>query len=90
MNKQELLVAVAEQAGVTKADADKVLSALISTLQSEVNEGNKVSIPSFGIFELGIRKERIGRNPSTGESMTFPEKRVPKFKFAKAFKDSVE
>ncbi|NER79687.1 MAG: HU family DNA-binding protein [Leptolyngbya sp. SIO1D8] len=86
MNKGELIDKIAEKSGVTKKEADSVLSATIDTIMEAVSEGDKVTLVGFGSFECRDRKEREGRNPKTGETMTIPATKVPAFSAGKQFK----
>jgi DNA-binding protein HU-beta len=89
MNKGELVDAIAEQANVGKKEADTILSAAIDTIVEAVAAGDKVTLVGFGSFEKRDRKEREGRNPKTGESMTIAATTVPAFSAGKAFKETV-
>ena len=89
MNKGELVDKVAEQAGVTKKQADAVISAATEAITEAVSEGDKVTLVGFGSFERRDRKEREGRNPKTGEVMVIPATKVPAFSAGKAFKQAV-
>ncbi|MCC5636340.1 HU family DNA-binding protein [Nostoc sp. CHAB 5844] len=89
MNKGELIDAVAEKAGVTKKQADAILTATTETIIEAVANGDKVVLVGFGSFERRDRKEREGRNPKTNETMTIPATRVPGFSAGKAFKEKV-
>lgn len=89
MNKGELIDRIAEEANVTKKQADAILSAILETIQEEVAAGNKVTLVGFGTFEPRERSEREGRNPKTGEVMTIPATRVPAFSAGKMFKEKV-
>jgi DNA-binding protein HU-beta len=89
MNKGELVDAIAEKANVTKKEADAVLSAALDTIVESVTKGDKVTLVGFGSFEKRERKEREGRNPKTGETMTIAATTVPAFSAGKAFKDTV-
>ncbi|MEL6400852.1 MAG: HU family DNA-binding protein [Cyanobacteria bacterium P01_A01_bin.70] len=89
MNKGELVDKVAEKSGVTKKQADSVLSAAIEAIMETVSEGDKVTLVGFGSFERRDRKEREGRNPKTGETMVIPATKVPAFSAGKQFKEMV-
>ncbi|MEM1241438.1 MAG: HU family DNA-binding protein [Cyanobacteria bacterium P01_H01_bin.26] len=89
MNKGELLDTVAEKAGVSKKVADAVVSATIDSIMEAVSSGDKVTLVGFGSFEPRDRKQREGRNPKTGETMTIPATTVPAFSAGKAFKEKV-
>ncbi|MCY7283263.1 MAG: HU family DNA-binding protein [Cyanobacteria bacterium CAN_BIN43] len=89
MNKGELVDKVSEKAGVTKKQADSVLSAAIESIMEAVSKGDKVTLVGFGSFEPRERKAREGRNPKTGEAMEIPATTVPAFSAGKLFKDMV-
>ena len=72
INRSDLVSALAEKAGTTKADADSVLSALADVLLDAVSKGEKVSIPGILSVERVERSARTGRNPSTGETIEIP------------------
>ena len=89
MNKTELIAAVAAKTGITKKDAESIVSATFDTVAQELSKGEKVQVSGFGIFEVKDRDARVGRNPHTKEAIQIPASRVPAFKAAKALKDAV-
>ena len=89
MNKTELVVAVAEQADISKKDAEKALKAFVDVVTEEMKKGEKVQLVGFGTFEVSERAAREGRNPQTGATMTIAASKAPKFKAGKALKDMV-
>ena len=89
MNKTELVAAIAEQAGVSKKDAEAALKAFIDVTTEELRKGGKVQLVGFGTFEVVKRAAREGRNPQTGASMKIKASKAPKFKAGKALKDNV-
>ena len=89
MNKAQLVEAMGLQADLTKAEAERALNAFIDTVVKNVKEGNKVAVSGLGSFEKVERAARKGINPATGESIEIKAKNAPKFKAAKAFKDTV-
>lgn len=89
MNKTELVAALAEKSGVSKADADRVLSAFTQTVTEQMKNGEKVQLIGFGTFEAPISKARTSRNPATGATIEVPAKRKPKFSAGKPLKDAV-
>ena len=89
MNKAELIAAVAENAELTKKDAEKAVKAFIDVVTDELKKGEKVQVVGFGTFEVAERAAREGRNPQTGETMTIAACKAPKFKAGKALKDEV-
>lgn len=89
MNKTEFIAAIAEEAGLSKADATKAVKAFGDVVTAELKKGEKVQLVGFGTFEVSKRAERQGRNPLTGETMTIAASNVPKFKAGKALKDAI-
>lgn len=89
MNKAELVASVAEQAGITKKDAEKAVNAFVASIESELAKGGKVSLVGFGTFEVRTRSSRKGRNPQTGKEISIGPSRVPAFKPGKGFKDLI-
>ena len=89
MNKTELIAAVAEKAGLTKKDAERVVNATVEAITESLVKGEKVSVSGFGIFEVKTREARVGRNPRTKETIQIPATRLPAFKASKTLKDTV-
>ena len=89
MNKTELVEAIAKDAKISKAAADKALKALTDTIEKELKKGEKVALIGFGTFEVAKRAARTGRNPQTGETIKIKAAKTPKFKAGKALKDAV-
>jgi DNA-binding protein HU-beta len=89
MNKTELVEAIAKDAKISKAAADKALKALTDTIEKELKKGEKVALIGFGTFEVSKRAARTGRNPQTGETIKIKAAKTPKFKAGKALKDAV-
>ena len=90
MNKTELVAAVAEQADISKKDAEKVLKAFVDVVTEEMKKGEKVQLVGFGTFEVSERAAREGRNPQTGKTMKIEACKAPKFKAGKALKEAVK
>ena len=89
MNKTEMIDAITEQTGLTKADVAKVLNAFVEKTVETVAAGGEFTIIGFGSFKSAVRKAREGRNPSTGAVIKIAEATVPKFVAGKKFKDAV-
>lgn len=89
MTRTELVANVAEKSGITKKDADKVLSAVFESIKQALVEGDKVQVIGFGTFEIRNRSARKGRNPQTGEEIDIPASKLPSFKAGKALKEAV-
>ena len=79
MNRTELVAAVAE----------KAVKAFTDAVAEELKKGGKVQLVGFGTFEVSERAAREGRNPRSGETMSIPASKMPKFKAGKALKDMV-
>ena len=87
MNKTELVAAMAEQAGISKKDAEKALKAFTDVVADELKNGGKVHLVGFGTFEAVQKEGREGINPLTKKPMSIPAYKAPKFKAGKALKD---
>ncbi|NPD48047.1 MULTISPECIES: HU family DNA-binding protein [unclassified Lentimicrobium] len=80
MNKAELIEAMANESGLTKADAKKALDAFIKATSDSLGKGERVALVGFGSFSVSMREARKGRNPQTGAEITIAAKKVIKFK----------
>ena len=89
MNKTELVAAIADQAGLSKKDAEKAVKAFTEVVGEELKKGEKVQLVGFGTFEVSKRAAREGRNPQTGATMKIAASKAPKFKAGKALKDAI-
>ena len=89
MNKTELVAAIAEEAGLSKKDAEKALKAFTDIVAAELKKGEKIQLVGFGTFEVSERAAREGRNPQTKETITIPASKAPRFKAGKALKDAL-
>lgn len=90
MNKVELIGAVASKSEISKKDVEKVINAFTNVVADALVDGDKVQLVGFGTFEVVERAERQGRNPATGDTITIPASKSPKFKAGKALKDAVK
>ncbi len=90
MNKDQLVKAIAAETNQSQSVITKILNALTETIVETVADGDKVTLVGFGSFEPRPRKERQGKNPQTGETMTIPATTVPAFSAGKIFKDKVK
>lgn len=91
MKKAELIESILDHCPTagTKKSVELMLDGLATTVQEALANGREVTLPGLGKFSVTERAERAGRNPQTGEPMTIPAARVPKFKAAKALKDGI-
>ena len=91
MNKAQLIDAMAEKAGLTKADAKKALDGFIGATTDALKEGDRVALVGFGSFSVSERAARKGRNPQKpNEVINIPAKKVVKFSAGSELKDSVK
>jgi DNA-binding protein HU-beta len=89
MTKAELIDKVASGAGLSKVDASKALDTTLNSIKVALKKGQKVTLVGFGTFSVVKRKSRKGRNPRTGDVITIPAAKIPKFSSGKALKDAV-
>jgi len=89
MNKKDLKDFVAENAGVTKAEAGIMIDAVLDGIKEGLAADAKVTLVGFGTFTAVKRAARKARNPKTGEPIDVPEKVVPKFKASAKMKEKV-
>jgi len=89
MKKFEMIEAIAKNADVTKADAEKVFNATFDLFKDELAKSEKVSVAGFGVFKISERAAREGRNPATGEPMKIAASKGVSFKAGTALKEVV-
>ena len=89
MTKAELIDKIASGVGLSKVDAGKALDTTLNSIRGALKKGQKVTLVGFGTFSVTKRKSRKGRNPRTGDVITIPAAKVPKFTSGKALKDAV-
>lgn len=89
MNKQDLINAVAESTGLTKADSNRAIDAFVSAVEKTLSKGGKVTLVGFGTFETSKREARKGRNPKTGEVIQIAARKVAKFRAGSKLSESV-
>ncbi len=92
MNKQEIIANIAEEHGITKAQAKQIFEQIFEDITAAFmskKTDNKIQVPGFGSFKMEKRPARTGRNPKTGESMKIPAKQVVKFTASKTLKDKI-
>jgi DNA-binding protein HU-beta len=89
MNKAQLIDAMADKAGLSKADAKKALDAFVDATTDALKGGDRVALIGFGSFAISERGARTGRNPQTGKEISIPAKKVVKFKAGAELADAV-
>jgi nucleoid DNA-binding protein len=89
MTKRDLVIRISNETGLVQQSVLDVVQKTLDYIAEAVAQGKKVELRNFGVFEVKVRKARIGRNPATGEQIQIPAKRVVKFRVAKAAKDAI-
>ncbi len=90
MTKRDLVVRIAEETGIIQHDVMAVLQKSLDHIVEALEKGENVEFRNFGVFEIAVRKSRIGRNPNKPEDVvTIPERRVVKFKPGKIMKQRI-
>ena len=90
MNKNDLVTAVATDAGLSKVDAAKAVDGVFDAISGALAAGDEVRLVGFGTFSVSARAASKGRNPRNGESIDIAASKQPKFKAGKGLKDSVQ
>ena len=89
MNRKELIEALANKTGSTKADAERNIAALIEVITDTLKKGDSISLVGFGSFEVRKRAARTGRNPATGAELKIKASKQPAFKAGATLKAAV-
>jgi DNA-binding protein HU-beta len=89
MNKNDLIAAVADKTGTSKAQAGQAVDATFDAITDALKAGDDVKIIGFGNFNVAKRAASMGRNPRTGEAIKIAASKSPKFKAGKGLKDAV-
>lgn len=90
MTKADLVVKIAEKAGITKANAERALNAFLEAVEATLVADGKLTLTGFGTFMVEERQARTGRNPRTGTAINIPASKVVKFRPGKLLKDAVK
>ena len=89
ITRNELAISVHKKIGLSQNECANLVSNVIDEIINNLETGDSVKLSSFGTFTVNSKKERIGRNPKTGEPVSLPEKYVPHFKPGKDLKQKV-
>lgn len=89
MTKTDLVNVVAEEAQLSKKQADAAVNAVVAAITDALKAGDKVQLIGFGTFEVKAVAEREGRNPKTGETIKIAASKKPAFSASKVLKDEV-
>lgn len=90
MTKVDLIDQVAEKTELSKKEVERMLETIISSIQTALKNGEKVSLTGLGTFIVKDKKARMARNPKTGEQVQVPAKKAPKFKPGKELKELIQ
>lgn len=90
MTKKEFIEKYAAKTGLTKKEATDQIEGFLEVVEDALSEGNNVQFVGWGTFEVKQTKERLGRNPKTGEEIMIPARKVVKFKAGKKLAEKVD
>ena len=90
MRKAEIVAEIAEKIDLSQKDIKEVIELFFLEMGNSLAKGNKIELRGFGVFKPILRKERVGRNPKTGEIITISKKVAVIFKPGKELKNKVE
>jgi DNA-binding protein HU-beta len=89
VNKNDVIAKVADNAGISKAQATRAVDGVLDVIKANLSKGREVRLVGFGTFHVTKRAATQGRNPRTGASIKIPASKQPKFRAGKALKDAV-
>ena len=90
MTKRDLVIRISEETGLVQQDVLNVVQKTLDYIAGALAKGDKVELRNFGVFEVKIRKARVGRNPNAPETdVPIPTRAVVKFKAGKEMRDEV-
>jgi DNA-binding protein HU-beta len=90
MTKAELVAKTASEGGITKSQADKAVNGFVSAVSAALSVGDMLALVGFGTFSVGVRSQREGHNPRTGEKIQIPASKFVKFKAGKTLSEKVK
>ena len=89
MTRAELVARMAKDAALTKRQSEKVLHAIIGSVQEALRQGDRVTLAGFGTFAVRPRAARKGRHPRTGQELWLPAGKKLTFKAGKGLRHAV-
>ena len=89
LTKVHIVEAIAEQNGYTKLNSTEIVEALLEIIKKTLESGDNVMISNFGKFCVKEKKERRGRNPSTGEDMMMKPRKVVTFRWSGKLREKI-
>ena len=90
MTKRDLVIRISNETGLIQQQVLEVVQKTLDYISQSVSKGETVELRNFGVFEVKVRKARIGRNPNRPETdVPIPQRAVVKFKPGKEMRESV-
>lgn len=89
MTKADITERIQLNTGMTKKESLEILEGFFSIMKKTLEAGEKIKVSGFGNFEVKQKKDRTGRNPQTGESITIEARRILVFKPSAILKSAV-
>jgi integration host factor subunit alpha len=89
MTKADIVDSITEKIGIPKKDCIRIVDSVFEVIKDDLCEGNDVKISGFGKWSILSKRERVGRNPQTGEEMKIEARKVVTFKSSNVLRDSV-
>jgi len=89
MTKADLVKKIAKDTGLFRKDVAIIVDSFLEKVKDTIREGNHIELRQFGTYKLKVRKNRIGRNPKTNQTVPVPERVIPVFKFSREFKQDI-
>jgi len=90
VTRADLVEALARRANMQRADANRLLTRMLEMMQDAMVEGETVKLSRFGNFNVRAKRQRIGRNPKTGEEVPITPRRVVTFRPSQMLREFVE
>ena len=91
MTKRDLVVKIAREINLNQSEVAETVQKTLDYIAAELIAGRTIELRNFGVFEIKVRKSRVGRNPNQPENkVTIPERAVVKFRAGKDLKEAVE
>jgi len=89
MTKADIIESIRTTIGISKQDSYEMLEAVFSLMKDSLASGEKIKVAGFGVFEVKQKKDRRGRNPQTGETITISARKVLTFKPSEVLKKDI-
>lgn len=90
VTRADLVEALAKRANMQRADANRLLTRMLEMMQDALVDGDTVKLSRFGNFNVRAKRQRIGRNPKTGEEVPITPRRVVTFRPSQMLREFVE